>query len=134
VSWKGLLHGVRTYLGKVLFYSVWTYRTQEGYFVQCVDYFRRAFWRDWAYPAVYRIYTVYGMDLPRMGILYSALTHLGGHFVQCMGLSTKCILYSVLPYLGGYFVQCLVLSGRVLYSVIHCDLPGSLFCTMYGPT
>ncbi len=60
VSRKGLLCGVWTYLGKVL--STVCGLTQEGYFVQCVDYgyFRRAFWRDWAYPAVYGIYTVYG--------------------------------------------------------------------------
>ncbi len=32
--------------------------TQEDYFVQCMDYFRKAFWMDWAYLAVY-LYSVW---------------------------------------------------------------------------
>jgi hypothetical protein len=55
---------------------------QEDYFVQCVDYFRRAFWMDWAYLAVY---------------LYSVWNYLGRVFctIQCVDLSGRvfCTVY-----------------------------------------
>jgi hypothetical protein len=113
--------------------------SRKGTFLQCVDLPKkvilysvwtilgRALWRDWAYLAVYGIYTVYGMYLLRKGILHSVLTHLGGHFVQFVGLTTKDILYSVLPYLGGYFVQCMDLSRNgVLCSLSYLGE----FCTV----
>ncbi len=92
------------------------------------------------------------VHLPRRCILYSVLTYLGEHFVQCIDLSRKSILYSVWIYLERVFctVCCLIWEGfvqcdsqrhtwkSILYSVrtylcevfVRCvDLSGGAFCT-----
>ncbi len=58
--------------------------TQEGYFVPTLcGLFQKGILDGLGLSGSIFIQYMY-MDQPRKGILYSVLTHLGGHFVQCV--------------------------------------------------
>ncbi len=120
MSRKGLLHGVWTYLGWVLFYSVWTY--PRRLFCTVCGLFRKGILEGLGLSGTGSVF-IKCMDLPRKGSYFVQCVDSSGRAAFCTVyfLSGKGILYCVLAYLGVHFVQ--------------CDyLPGILFCTVYRPT
>jgi hypothetical protein len=76
LSRKGLLHGVWTYVGRLLFYSVRTYARKL--FCTVYGLFQKSIWDGLGLSGSVFVQC---MDLPRKDILYRVLTFVGGHYV-----------------------------------------------------